>query len=318
MSTAPGDPPHDANSATSVAEPAALEVPALEVAELHTAPETVASVVEVTAPESGPTPQPEVAEARQHNEQQAPEQPPAEGTEAVPTPVAERPTEQPEPAPQPEVATAPPETPTEANAAASSGARGTPSDKPAQPAQPPVPPASPTPVPQPPPGAKPTAVQTAGLVAAEALLNGPVLITAALLIGWFGWLSYTALTKSRDPIVSRAQAAVAPLPVVATVDADDKGVLKPDVIVEESLRPDGPPAKTPLVVENLAGARGFKEKGKYLLLLTADPPAFTADGRRIFRIVGSRGTGSDSDPATIYPWSPDVEAQARRAYRAKQ
>lgn len=42
-----------------------------------------------------------------------------------------------------------------------------------------------------------------------------LILTAAALVGWLGLLSYTALTKSRSPIVSQAQAAVAHHAVVA-------------------------------------------------------------------------------------------------------
>src|SRR4051812_19659199 len=114
------------------------------------------------------------------------------------------------------------------------------------------------------PQAVPTAPRPSGLPtspAARVLLA----VSAVLFFGWLAWLSYTALTKSRDPIVSRVQVAVAPVPVVANVEADDKGAPKVTVTVEESLLPNGPPKGTVLTVVNLPGARGFTEKGKYLL-----------------------------------------------------
>ncbi|MBN9120560.1 MAG: hypothetical protein J0I06_15645 [Planctomycetes bacterium] len=179
---------------------------------------------------------------------------------------------------------------------------------PAPPAAPQPPVAAPAPAPQPAaPDRPPRDPRSRFFLAA----------TAALFFGWLAWLGYTALTKSREPIVSHAQAALAPVPVVATVTADDKGAPAAKVTVVEPLRPGGPPAKTQLVVANLPAARGFTGAGDYLLLLAPDPLAFQHDGGPVFQLVGPRPSSSDSDPATIYKWSADVEAQARNLYRAK-
>ena len=140
-------------------------------------------------------------------------------------------------------------------------------------------------------------------------------VTAVLFFGWLAWLSYTALTKSREPIVSRSQAALAHLPVVAKVDADDKGAPVARVTVVEALRPDGPPKDTKLNITNLPSAQEFPGAGEYLLLL--EPGGFTLEGVPVFRLVGSSPSSTDSEPKTIYRWTPDVEAQARRLYRAK-
>jgi hypothetical protein len=53
-----------------------------------------------------------------------------------------------------------------------------------------------------------------------------LVVSAALFVGWIAWLSYTALTKSRAPIVSRAQAAAATVPVRAklTTGVQDRAV----------------------------------------------------------------------------------------------
>ncbi len=179
----------------------------------------------------------------------------------------------------------------------------------AAPNEPPVapapPPANPAPVPQA-PEARPGPASRAFLV-----------VSAVLFFGWLAWLSLTALTKSREPIVSRVQAAVATVPVVAEVDADDKGAPVASVKVVEALGPKGPAKDAPLAVGNLPAARGFTGKGKYLLLLAVEPNAFLPDGRPVFQLVGSRGASADPDPPVIYPWTPDVEAQARRMFRAK-
>ncbi len=127
---------------------------------------------------------------------------------------------------------------------------------------------------------------------------------AALFLGWLGWLGYTALSKNRGPVVSRAQAAAATLAVVAVVPDD---VTQP-VAVEQVLtgaRPDGP-----LVVTNLADAAGLAGPGKYLLLL--------GKGRGdTFVVVGApRSPGYDgAGGPTVYPWTPAVEAQAKGRFQ---
>lgn len=141
-------------------------------------------------------------------------------------------------------------------------------------------------------------------------------LSAAVLLGWFAWLSYAALTKSREPTIARAQAAVAPMPVIAEVTADDKGAPAMKVKVVESLKPDGPAKGITLLIPNISGAQGFAKQGTYLLLLTPDPLTVQSDSP-IFHLIGQRGTFADSDPPAIYPWTPDVEAQARRLFRPK-
>jgi len=182
-------------------------------------------------------------------------------------------------------------------------------------------PNEPTPVAPAPPAANPPSPQVPAPPAPEAR-PGPasrafLAVSAVLFFGWLAWLSLTALTKSREPIVSRVQAAVATVPVVAEVDADDKGTPSANVKVVEALKPNGPAKDAPLAVGNLPSARGFTGKGKYLLLLAVEPNAFLPDGRPAFQLVGSRGASADPDPPVIYPWSPDIEAQARRMFRAK-
>jgi hypothetical protein len=128
---------------------------------------------------------------------------------------------------------------------------------------------------------------------------------AALFVGWLGWLGYTALSKNRGPVVSRAQAAAATLAVVAHVPGVEG---QQAVVVEQVLsgaRPDGP-----VVVTNLADAAGFAGPGLYLLLL--------GKGRGdTFVVVGQlRSPGYDgAGVPTVYPWTPAVEAQARARFR---
>jgi hypothetical protein len=142
--------------------------------------------------------------------------------------------------------------------------------------------------------------------------------SAVAFFGWLAWLSYAALNKSREPIVSRAQAALAPMPVRAKVEADSKGVPAALVTVIEPLQPESPAKDAKILVSNLPAASGFTGTGEYLLLLAPDRLAILPDGSFEYHLVGPRPTTTDSEPVPIYPWSPDVAAQAKRLYPAKK
>lgn len=145
-----------------------------------------------------------------------------------------------------------------------------------------------------------------------------LVVSAVALVCWFAWLSYAALNKSRAPIVPRAQASVTPVPVRATVTADgDKP--KSIVTVVEVLKPvKGVEKGSKLDVTNLSTARGFVGEGEYLLLLVPEPFAFTADDSPAYQLVALRASATDTDPPTIYRWSADVEAQAKKLFASKE
>ncbi len=179
-------------------------------------------------------------------------------------------------------------------------------------------------------------------VAARHSVGGKVVlaVAAALFIGWLGWLGYTALTKSREPVVSRAQAAAAGVPVRAKLEAaepDRESLLlrhtpngqvvtplkgqadKPAFVVEvvENLHANGPAAGTKIGVTNLPACAGYTGPGEYLLLLNPDGDA-TLDGRPAYTLVGqqrSPGAEPDGAPPMIYKWGDDVGKQVQRLYR---
>src|SRR5438067_2338177 len=95
-----------------------------------------------------------------------------------------------------------------------------------------------------------------------------LVVAFALFAGWMGWLTYTALEKSRAPVVSRAQAAVASHPVWAEVAAGPDGKPAARAKVDAPLTDRGPAAGTEIDVANLPDVQGFVGPGKYLLLLT--------------------------------------------------
>ena len=187
-----------------------------------------------------------------------------------------------------------------------------------------------------------TAKETAGLAAAVLLTSGRVrlFIAAVLFIGWLGWLAVTALTKSREPVVSRAQAAAAGVPVRAKLEMaepDRESLLlrhtpngqvvtplkgqadKPAFVVEvvENLHANGPAAGTKIGVTNLPACAGYTGPGEYLLLLNPDGDA-TLDGRPAYTLVGqqrSPGAEPDGAPPMIYKWGEDVGKQVQRLYR---
>jgi hypothetical protein len=129
-----------------------------------------------------------------------------------------------------------------------------------------------------------------------------LILAAAAFVAWMGWLGYAALVKSDDPIVSHAQAAAAPVAVVAEVPAGDGGPGRTATVVE-AWSGENPPAGE-ITVSNLPRAGGFAGPGQYLLYLK---PAGEA-----WELVGpQRSPGSDPGGAPlIYPWTPGVRAQA--------
>ena len=132
------------------------------------------------------------------------------------------------------------------------------------------------------------------------------LIAAALLfVGWMSWLGYAALSKSREPVVSRAQTAGAQVAVVATLSGDES---PKSATVTEPLSAGAPGVGTPLDVVNLDNLQGYSGPGEYLLLLEKQ-------GDR-YRVVGQqRSPGYDlagAGKAHIYRWSEDVKAQAKK------
>jgi hypothetical protein len=149
-----------------------------------------------------------------------------------------------------------------------------------------------------------------------------LLIAVVLFVGWMSYLGYAALTKSRSPIVSRAQAAAAKFGVVAEVECapDGKPLVRTKVV--ESLTEGGPKPGTELLVPNLYDVRGFEGPGPYLLLLKPEPfaanPGNPPDGN-VYDLVGQlRSPGNDltgiGKPA-IYRWNDDVRMQYDRLHR---
>jgi hypothetical protein len=168
-----------------------------------------------------------------------------------------------------------------------------------------------------------------------------LLATTAVLIGWFVWLSYTALTKSRAPIVSRAQATAATVVVVAELDtATQDRVLhlrrpapnqdqivaelkekvdRPAIIVKvvEQLTTKGPGEGEFIGVENLPSCTGYTGPGKYLLLMNKNETGRFLDGDVYILVGQQRSPGADLSgvgPPMVYRWEPDVEAQAKRLF----
>ena len=141
-----------------------------------------------------------------------------------------------------------------------------------------------------------------------------LVLAAALFLGWMGWLVYTATSKSRGPVVSRAAAAAATEPIVAAVQAgalDLEGKAGDRVRVIEALRPGGPEKGTSVEVANLPDADGYVGAGTYLLLLRKDAAGYAVVGR-------PRGAGDDrpAGKPVIYPWGDvGVKAQARALFR---
>lgn len=193
----------------------------------------------------------------------------------------------------------------------------------------PVPADPPAPEPQPAPDARRSGARKAFLI-----------VATVLLLGWFAWLGYTALTKTREPIVSHAQAAAATASVVATLTAGEEGkesqLVRPGgiqghttavlraqadkpaflVTVKEPLTNNAPAVGTVIGVWNLPACSGYDGPGDYLLLLAPEPGA-KIDGRPAYAVVGQRSSGTELEgvgPTVIYKWGAGVQAQAQRLF----
>ncbi len=168
-----------------------------------------------------------------------------------------------------------------------------------------------------------------------------LVIAAVAFVSWLGWLGYSALTKSRAPVVSRAQAASASWPIVVELSngEDGKSVFllrqlndqnplfemkeksdKPAYIakVVETLVPNGPAEGTQIGITNIPSCAGYTGPGRYLLLLNADEgsrvenhPAYTLVGQQ--RSPGADLTNIGSP--RVYAWSEDVRKQVRALFR---
>ena len=210
--------------------------------------------------------------------------------------------------------------------------------------QPPPPNAPASQPPQPtqpnPPAASQAQAGSAGT--GPALLSGRVrlYVAAGLFVLWIAWLGYTALTKSRAPVVSRAQAAVATVPVRAKLPtgskattaryqqhgAPDAETLRGDdnkpafvVTVVEQLTPNGPAKDAQIGVGNIHRCGGFAGDGEYLLLLVRDDGA-TIDGHPAYLLVGyQRSPGADIAPGDgppIYPWTDKTGDDLRQQVKS--
>ncbi|VTT97527.1 unnamed protein product [Gemmataceae bacterium] len=130
------------------------------------------------------------------------------------------------------------------------------------------------------------------------------LILAALAFaGWVSYLGYAAAVKSRDPIVSHAQASAAHAAVVADVAGPDEPV---EVKEQGKLWGDGPGGKVEVV--NLADARGYAGPGKYLLYLERRHNSWLLVGQQRSPGTDLSGVGKP----LVYPWTDDVRKQEEK------
>jgi len=139
-----------------------------------------------------------------------------------------------------------------------------------------------------------------------------LIVAAALFVGWLGYLAYLALGQKPPVVVSRSQMLMASHIVKADLTFDEAGKPQPNVRVLESLGTQLVPAE-PLLVDNLPeallpGNKPPRSAGTYLLLLESPIP-----GRfRVASASNGQNTDPTSRPAVIYPWSAEVERQARQ------
>ena len=140
-------------------------------------------------------------------------------------------------------------------------------------------------------------------------------IAVLLFAGWLGFLAYLALLRANPVIVSRWQMMAATHAVVARVSLDADGRPKETAHVEQVFpegAKDGPAVGQDLELPGLTKAHLPSGKsfpagdGSYLIPLTKEP------GNQFHVVALPPSPGYDfSSRHLIYPWTPDVERQAR-------
>lgn len=136
-------------------------------------------------------------------------------------------------------------------------------------------------------------------------------VAAALFIAWLGYLAFLVVNYRHPMVVSRSQWSAADTIVVAEVVLDDMGKPSEEVSLVESLR--GKDVAKTFRVPGLRDAlpptqQPFTETRR-LLLLRAVP----GGGYQIAETPPSPGDGVTR--RYVYPWSPEVERQARALLR---
>lgn len=139
-------------------------------------------------------------------------------------------------------------------------------------------------------------------------------VSAAVFLGWIGWLAYAAWTKERGPLLSRSLAAVASHPVVAELQeqAELPGRPASRARVLQPLSDHGPPADTLIEVPDLPLALGWQGPGPYLLLLVpAGKGAAEPAPLRFHLVQPPRSPGYEPSMALprLYPWTETLRRQ---------
>jgi hypothetical protein len=141
---------------------------------------------------------------------------------------------------------------------------------------------------------------------------GRLILTALLFVGWLGYLGYLVATRpvtgdGRPLVLSRPQALVSDLDVVAHVEGVDRPVVIREVLYQATGKKLA--AGDEIQVQNLVHCRGFSGAGEYLLLLRSmgkeGPPYEVAP------TPPSPGYSGDLSPPLVYP-APAILPQYRQ------
>jgi hypothetical protein len=142
-----------------------------------------------------------------------------------------------------------------------------------------------------------------------------LILAAALLLGWLGWLAAAVASKGNVQPVSRSQLTAADYWIVAELTPSSDGRPMPTAKVVQKLR--GEIATPTIEVLNLPASALPVEMdgsrtpaaGNYLLLLTQDEP-------NKFRIAGLAASpgypASTPERPLVYPWNDGIRAQLRK------
>ena len=138
-----------------------------------------------------------------------------------------------------------------------------------------------------------------------------VVIAWGLFIAWVAWLGWQSYFYGRFPVVSRSQFMTADIAVVATMTANDEGVVQPKVQVKQVIWPekhDTALEGKEITVGNWSRVDGFTGPGEYVLPLTRG----TKGDYTLAEIPRSPLSEPSKAKHYVYPALPVVLEQVRR------
>jgi hypothetical protein len=140
--------------------------------------------------------------------------------------------------------------------------------------------------------------------------------TWIVFIAWVAWLGWQSYFYGRFPVVSRSQFMTADFAVIATMTANDEGVVQPKVKIKRVIWPEERESDMDgkeIVIGNWTRIDGFTGPGDYVLPLTRGKTGENT----LAEIPRSPLSEATRGKHYIYPAVPVVLEQVRRIPKSK-